>query len=64
MSIETDFLSKGCITNTTIEKPFLHELILVQEADEKFELFNDKNAIGGIHDPYVTCWFNIKNLLF
>ena len=37
MSIETDFLSKGCITNTTIEKPFLHELILVQEADEKFE---------------------------
>ena len=25
---------------------FLHELILIQEADEKFEPFDDKNAIG------------------
>ena len=44
MSIYLPFLCKPCITNITIERLFLHELILFQEADEKFELFGDKNA--------------------
>ena len=39
------FLCKACITNITIERPFLPEMILVQEAHEKFEPFDDKNAI-------------------
>ena len=44
MSSHLPFLCKACITNITIERLFLHELILVQEADEKFEPFDDKNA--------------------
>ena len=50
MSTHLPFLCKACITNITIERLFLHELLLVQETDEKFEPFNDKNAIG------VTFW--------
>ena len=46
MATHLPFLCKTCITNITIERLFLHELILVQEADKQFEPFDDKNAIG------------------
>ena len=46
MTTHLAFLCKTCIANITIERLFLHELILVQEADKKFEPFNDHNAIG------------------
>ena len=46
MATHLPFLCKTCIANITIERLFLHELILVQEADKKFEPFNDHNAIG------------------
>ena len=45
MATHLPFLCKTCITNITIERLFLHELILVQEGDEKFEPLDDKNAI-------------------
>ena len=46
MATHLPFLLKTCITNITIERLFLHDLTLVQEADEKLKPFDDKNAIG------------------
>jgi hypothetical protein len=46
---------------------FLHELILVQKADEKFEPFDDKNAIAlklVIHVPLLHVGSTLKTFCF
>ena len=67
MATHLPFLCTTCITNITIERLFLHELILVQEADEKFEAFIDKNAIGlklVIHVPLLHVASTLKTFCF